>query len=169
MTRPSTRRSFLQRVAAVPAVLGAGSALADVLPEQDDPGGDAYWEMVRRQFAFREDKVPMNAANLCPSPRVVAEAVTRSAKARKESRGGQVRLNHPRRDNRNWLKNVIVRMDDGRISVGTENVEMSKFGPNTKGGPNPLRDRIQFIILSLLPKTTQAKILDARLNLGGDS
>ena len=77
MTRPSTRRSFLQRVAAVPAVLGAGSALADVLPEQDDPGGDAYWEMVRRQFAFREDKVPMNAANLCPSPRVVAEAVTR--------------------------------------------------------------------------------------------
>lgn len=100
---------------------------------------------------------------------LVAEAVTRSAKARKESRGGQSRLDHPKRDNRNWLKNVIVRMDDGRISVRTENVEMSKFGPDTKGGPNPLRDRIQFIILSLLPKTTQAKILDARLNLGGDS
>ncbi len=31
--------------------------------------------MVRRQFAFRENKVPMNAANLCPSPRVVAEQV----------------------------------------------------------------------------------------------
>jgi selenocysteine lyase/cysteine desulfurase len=33
--------------------------------------------MVRQQFAFREDKVPMNAANLCPSPRVVADAVNR--------------------------------------------------------------------------------------------
>jgi hypothetical protein len=25
--------------------------------------------MVRRQFAFDERRVPMNAANLCPSPR----------------------------------------------------------------------------------------------------
>jgi selenocysteine lyase/cysteine desulfurase len=40
------------------------------------PGGEEYWQMVRRQFAFRESKVPMNAANLCPSPRVVAEQVT---------------------------------------------------------------------------------------------
>lgn len=77
MPESSTRRSFLQRVAAAPVVLGVGSALAEALPEPGEPGGDAYWEMVRRQFAFREDKVPMNAANLCPSPRVVAEAVSR--------------------------------------------------------------------------------------------
>ena len=32
-------------------------------------------QMVRQQFAFGESKVPMNAANLCPSPRVVAEQV----------------------------------------------------------------------------------------------
>jgi selenocysteine lyase/cysteine desulfurase len=32
--------------------------------------------MVRRQFPFTEEKVPMNAANLCPSPRVVADRVT---------------------------------------------------------------------------------------------
>jgi selenocysteine lyase/cysteine desulfurase len=40
------------------------------------PEGELDWELVRRQFAFREEKVPMNAANLCPSPRVVAERVT---------------------------------------------------------------------------------------------
>ena len=77
MPESSTRRSFLQRVAAAPVVLGMGSALAEGRPGRDDPGGEAYWGMVRRQFAFREDKVPMNAANLCPSPRVVAEAVSR--------------------------------------------------------------------------------------------
>jgi selenocysteine lyase/cysteine desulfurase len=31
--------------------------------------------MVRQQFPFHENKVPMNAANLCPSPRAVAEQV----------------------------------------------------------------------------------------------
>ena len=36
---------------------------------------DAFWEEIRRQFSFREERVPMNAANLCPSPRVVAERV----------------------------------------------------------------------------------------------
>ena len=36
---------------------------------------EGYWEEIRRQFSFREESVPMNAANLCPSPRVVAERV----------------------------------------------------------------------------------------------
>jgi hypothetical protein len=31
--------------------------------------------MVRRQFSFHESRVPMNAANLCPSPRAVADQV----------------------------------------------------------------------------------------------
>jgi selenocysteine lyase/cysteine desulfurase len=39
------------------------------------PASEEYWQMVRRQFAFSDDKVPMNAANLCPSPRIVAEQV----------------------------------------------------------------------------------------------
>jgi selenocysteine lyase/cysteine desulfurase len=31
--------------------------------------------MVRRQFAFSDQRVPMNAANMCPSPRAVADEV----------------------------------------------------------------------------------------------
>jgi selenocysteine lyase/cysteine desulfurase len=38
-------------------------------------GVESRWELVRRQFAFREEKVPMNAANLCPSPRAVTQEV----------------------------------------------------------------------------------------------
>jgi isopenicillin-N epimerase len=78
MTPPIGRRRFLQRaghVALLPAVASSLAQFATasaVVPA----GGDEYWHMVRRQFAFRDDKVPMNAANLCPSPRIVAEQVS---------------------------------------------------------------------------------------------
>jgi selenocysteine lyase/cysteine desulfurase len=73
----SSRRSFLfdtGRVALVPAV---AASLADVssLLAATPPDSEDYWQMVRRQFAFDERHVPMNAANLCPSPQVVADQV----------------------------------------------------------------------------------------------
>ncbi len=79
MVRHTSRRSFLSKVAgsaallpAAVATLGRVSPLAAAAPGD----GEDYWAMVRRQFAFRESKVPMNAANLCPSPRIVAARVT---------------------------------------------------------------------------------------------
>jgi len=57
-----SRRAFLA---------GFGSAVA-----APAAGGEAYWLTVRRQFPFTEERVPMNAANLCPSPRAVADRVT---------------------------------------------------------------------------------------------
>lgn len=72
-----SRRTVLRRLAQGTAFLSAGlpslSALSSRLGAA--PNHEAYWEMVRRQFPFREAKVPMNAANLCPAPRAVAEAV----------------------------------------------------------------------------------------------
>lgn len=35
--------------------------------------GEAWWTLVRNHFAFSEQRVPLNAANLCPSPRAVAD------------------------------------------------------------------------------------------------
>ncbi|MCW5979021.1 MAG: aminotransferase class V-fold PLP-dependent enzyme [Bryobacteraceae bacterium] len=59
-----SRRSFLTG-------LGVGIALSPA-----SANDQSYWGMVRRQFAFNDAKTPMNAANLCPSPRAVAECVT---------------------------------------------------------------------------------------------
>ena len=82
MTRPSTRRTFLTALAAGAAA--APAALSGVrprttspppLPSRSTPRDESYWELVRAQFAFREERVPMNAANLCPSPRSVAARV----------------------------------------------------------------------------------------------
>lgn len=90
MTVP-TRRSFLAEMMAAAALPKAVSLPKTVsgdrgqlgrdsgLPAQRDgpasPDDESYWEQVRAQFAFREERIPMNAANLCPSPRVVADRV----------------------------------------------------------------------------------------------
>lgn len=69
MTR-SSRRGFFRHLgsaAAVSSIAEFRSLLAAA------PEGEAYWTTVRRQFAFDEERVPMNAANLCPSPKVVAD------------------------------------------------------------------------------------------------
>ncbi len=73
MTIDASRRRFLRTLAAgsvVPSMLGGRPEAA----QHGDPT-EPFWEEVRRQFAFREERVPMNAANLCPSPRVVADRV----------------------------------------------------------------------------------------------
>ena len=68
-----TRRRFLH-------ALAVGSVVSPVLagrPASAQSGpSESFWEEVRRQFAFSEERVPMNAANLCPSPRAVAERVS---------------------------------------------------------------------------------------------
>ncbi|MFB3826800.1 MAG: aminotransferase class V-fold PLP-dependent enzyme [Bryobacteraceae bacterium] len=64
MPVPHSRREFLYGLSASAAALAPG------------PPDEAYWGAIRAQFAFDEACVPMNAANLCPSPRAVAERVT---------------------------------------------------------------------------------------------
>ena len=61
---PASRRSFFRTAAA-----GAYASFATALAAADSP--DRYWRAIRDQFPFSEDKVPMNAANLCPSPTAV--------------------------------------------------------------------------------------------------
>jgi len=86
MSSERSRRTFLRDLAAgatgaalLPTALSAAPVTAAPLPSRPRPGqrpDERYWEQVRAQFAFAEERVPMNAANLCPSPRGVAEAVT---------------------------------------------------------------------------------------------
>ena len=73
-----SRRSFLKGIAAsavlLPTTLESSEATISALT-QTSADGEEYWRLVRAQFSFREEKVPMNAANLCPSSRAVAERV----------------------------------------------------------------------------------------------
>lgn len=69
MVYETSRRMFLQGMVGGAAAWPAFEGLPPVAGESD-------WEGVRRQFSFTEETVPMNAANLCPSPFAVAERVT---------------------------------------------------------------------------------------------
>src|SRR5258708_769093 len=76
-----TRRSFLGGLTGTAAGL-TYLPLAAQTSKQMYPliasaqSGESYWNLVAGQFPFRPGKIPMNAANLCPSPRMVSERVT---------------------------------------------------------------------------------------------
>jgi selenocysteine lyase/cysteine desulfurase len=76
LAAPKPRRRFLLELAGGAALLSNARPARGLAAATEESGEEAYWELVRRQFAFREERVPMNAANLCPSPRVVAETVS---------------------------------------------------------------------------------------------
>ena len=74
----NSRRSFLKEIAAGAALLPAAFETAHATESlaETPADGEAYWQLVRAQFSFTEEKVPMNAANLCPSPRAVSDRVS---------------------------------------------------------------------------------------------
>ena len=64
MSLVASRRAVLtSAVLGLPALLKAANS------------SDTYWDLVRNHFPFTESRVPMNAANLCPSVRAVSERV----------------------------------------------------------------------------------------------
>jgi isopenicillin-N epimerase len=81
MIGSQSRRKFLQSSGAI--LLGASALSSRMAVAQENIqrsfnsaiSGEDYWQMVREQFSFPESTVPMNAANLCPSFRAVAENV----------------------------------------------------------------------------------------------
>lgn len=64
-----SRRSFLGGLGLAAAAVRLPS---DVLAVTDD---EAYWRQIKRQFPLRPGFILMNAANLCPSPIQVSDAV----------------------------------------------------------------------------------------------
>lgn len=66
MLRSSTRRQFLTSSLAASVILPQMGRSATAQ-------SSSYWQAIRWMFPFREERIPMNAANLCPSPRIVIE------------------------------------------------------------------------------------------------
>ncbi|MBF7097416.1 FAD-dependent oxidoreductase [Alkalibacter mobilis] len=56
-----------------------------------------------------------------------AEMQFRAASMRKESRGWFLREDYPETDNRNWLKYIIVKNNEGKMDFSTENVPIEKY------------------------------------------
>jgi succinate dehydrogenase/fumarate reductase flavoprotein subunit len=58
----------------------------------------------------------------------LAEAITRSSLMREESRGAHVRLDYPQRDDKKWLKNILVHQKEGEMCLTLRPVSLNKIG-----------------------------------------
>ena len=75
---PSRRRFMMETIGTAVFLPSACASVAELSAAlaAAPASSESYWQKVREQFPFHEAKVPMNAANLCPSPRSVAQRVT---------------------------------------------------------------------------------------------
>jgi succinate dehydrogenase/fumarate reductase flavoprotein subunit len=85
------------------------------LPKLCVPGGRG----IQRYLRLRE---ALEAINLAECGQIVAAA----ALARKESRGSHQRVDYPNMDNRNWLRNIIIRQERGAMQVRAEPVVVTE-------------------------------------------
>jgi fumarate reductase (CoM/CoB) subunit A len=75
--------------------------------------------------SYRDLREAVEAQNML----LVAEMVTRSALMRQESRGAHYRLDHPYRDDRNWLKNIFLSAEGDRMLLRKEPIKLLKVKP----------------------------------------
>ncbi len=60
----------------------------------------------------------------------VSMCVAESAYERKESRGSHVRLDYPQRDDKNWLKNIVIKKDTkNELEVSLRPVDLTELHP----------------------------------------
>lgn len=72
----ASRREFTRAVLGSAGTLLAPRRLwADASPRPPTPGDERSWAAVRSQFQLPADVAPLNAANLCPAPSPVLDAV----------------------------------------------------------------------------------------------
>ncbi|MFQ5710823.1 MAG: FAD-binding protein [Candidatus Geothermarchaeales archaeon] len=68
-------------------------------------------------------------ALLLPRMLDVAEMVARAALLRAESRGAHYRADYPATDNKNWLKNIVLKHVEGEMRLTTRPVVVTKIAP----------------------------------------
>ena len=59
----------------------------------------------------------------------LARCIVLSAVTRTESRGAHFRTDHPKRDDRNWLKHIVCRRSESGPELGFQDVRMTRWKP----------------------------------------
>ena len=62
----------------------------------------------------------------------LAEAIVLGALNREESRGAHYRKDHPKRNDRKWLKHTIFSLKDGELTIDYKDVTITKFQPTER-------------------------------------
>jgi succinate dehydrogenase / fumarate reductase flavoprotein subunit len=62
----------------------------------------------------------------------LTEVITLGALEREETRGSHYRLDFPKRNDKDWLKHTLVRLEDGRPQVSYRDVRITKYTPQER-------------------------------------
>jgi succinate dehydrogenase/fumarate reductase flavoprotein subunit len=83
-----------------------------------------------------EGRMPQSVVRL-GNMLAVSEMICRAALFRDESRGAHYRRDCPEQNDADWLRNVVIAKKDGKMSLTTERVELTKVQPPA-GGDLPI-------------------------------
>jgi len=98
--------------------------------------GDRLEKAISEVERIRDEEVPMlyasdphylRLANEVMSIVLVVEMCLKSRLLRKESREGCVREDYPYTDNINWLKNTMLKQENGKLHVWTEDIPVEEY------------------------------------------
>ena len=98
--------------------------------------GDRLEKAIKEVERMRDEEVPLlhasdahylRLANEAKSMVVVAEMYLRSRLLRKESRGSCLREDYPYTDNIDWLKNTVLKQENGKLKLWTEDIPVEKY------------------------------------------
>jgi cysteine desulfurase/selenocysteine lyase len=142
-----TRRSFLGGIAGaaglgyLPAAAQANDRLKSLLATA--PDAQSYWSLVASQFPLRPAKIPVNAANLCPAPRVVSERVAELT--RDEDSG----VSNPNRAKFNALADESRKKVEEHLGVSEDEIALvrnTSEANNTINNGVPLREGDEVVL-----------------------
>lgn len=139
MTNPHTisRRDFAQLLAiggtavmlpGAPPALATPASAPLVQPRLAD---EKYWIGIREQFLMPKDLAPMNAANLCPSPKPVVDALVEATHRMDRDPSPQSRASHgPAREETRRLIAEKLRATPEEIVITRNTSEANNFVSN---------------------------------------
>jgi selenocysteine lyase/cysteine desulfurase len=127
-----SRRTFVGAFTYLPLAAATPGRLKQLLAVT--PSGEGYWSMVAGQFPFRAGKIPMNAANLCPSPRVVSECVAEL------TRDEDSDISNPNRSKFNALADEARKKVAEHIGVSPDEIALVR---NTSEANNVVNNGVQ--------------------------
>lgn len=117
----NTRRQFIQKMAAA-SVAGLATPLLSKakvpVPTWTHAGDETYWENMKKQFSVPDNRIMMNAANLCPSPHAVRERMIEYTNALNRDVSFQYRdvFTEIRKKSRGMLA-TFVGADEGEVGI----------------------------------------------------